>query len=328
MTVVPKTYSYAPGATTAEAHISGIRAMLAVASYWTEESGGTATSITAASTVTAGLQWSAQKVGTGSVVTIECRLSIDDGATWSPWSQISGPATVSSSICLAGTSWGAATDIAWIVETEDSISLYTRATGSSQNATGPFAGALGFGSHAGKIFTPDNRSDNSNNIAAYGILGGLVNPIGIAQNTVRSLQTGDNTDCFALVGSNWEAVKSTPIWMRGRHTTSVIRFPAAYREQCASMGDAFDLERLAPIRIQTATSGTTGNMRYWRARYFAVSDIDSAPIDSTSVRLSAASPTTIAWRHSSNNSSASSGFESATQNTVYLWSPTIIPLTT
>lgn len=315
MSVVPKVYSYAPGATTGAAHVAGIRGMLAAATWWQEQSFLAGVLIASHTTE----PWRVEYTPSGANVAV--RFSVDGGTSWSPSANMA-----QGSNTFAGAVLGAATDIAWVVETEDMLTVYTKASGSS--VTAGQAGAFSFHAAAGRLFTPDNRSDDAQNVGLFAL---LVGHPGVANFTSAiadwSLYTQSSSNSRILLGATWEQIRTTANMARGRNTLSTTYWPASNRNLVAPMGDADTAERLAPIRVMGVTSGTVASTRYVRARYYAVTETDSSGlIDSTSVRISAAD-SAIAWRHSQWQVSSATGPNSHAHNIVHLWAPTVTPVT-
>lgn len=313
MSVIPKAYSYVPGGTTGAVHIAGIRAFLAVSTYWSEVS------------FVGNLLTISNKTLPYVVLVTQASSNLfvsfsHDGTLFNPQQSVSGAYTFETTSGI-----GAGTDIAWIVETEDSLSWYSRSAGSSNTLTAPYAGALGLCFHVGKILTPDNRSDLADNIGVFGAFFGHA-AIYNAGNSNWSLSTTAGGSQF-LRGSTWEDVRIQTNFVRGWNQSLVTQYPSVpNRQYSAAMGDADQTERLPPIRIMGVTSGTACNTRYWRARYYAVGNTDSSGlVESTSVRVSSADPN-IAWRHSAYSSATSGGTQTSPQNTIYLWSPTTTAL--
>jgi hypothetical protein len=313
VSVIPKAYFYVPGGTTGAVHIAGIRAFLAVSTYWSEVS--FVSNLLTISNKTLPYVITVQVLSSSLTV----RFS-HDGLLFSD------AASVTSTNTFASTNYGAGTDVAWIVETEDSLSWYSRATGSATTQSAPYLGALGFCFSVGKILTPDNRSDLVNNIGVFGQLAGFASIYLGGGSAIFALNVAATGSQF-LRGSTWEDVRVQTSFVRAWNPTAPATFPETpNRRYSAAMGDADQTERLPPIRIMGVTSGTTCNTRYWRARYFPVNAVDSSGlIESTSVRVSSADPN-IAWRHSAHTSLTSGGSASFPHNTIYLWSPTTTAL--
>lgn len=317
MSVIPKAYSFVPDATTGAAHIAGLRAFLAVSSYWSEISyDGTTLTIS-------------NKTLPYRIVVVRAAASLSvrfshDGTLFS-----STVSTTNAYTFATTTGLGAGTNTAWIVETEDSLSWYARSAGSLTTTTSPFTDALGFCFHAGKIFTPDNRSDDANNVGVFGLLAGHAAPYTNANiNFALNTETDGSQSSQMLRGATWEKIRIQSSFVRAWNPGSTGTYPEVpNRKYSAPMGDSDAVERLPPLRVMGISSGTTSNTRYWRARHWAVGETDaSSPIESTSVRVSSADPN-IAWRHSAYTSLVSAGSQNSPRNTIYLWAPTTTPLT-
>lgn len=314
MTVTPYVYSYAPGAQTGAAHVAGIRGMLTVSQYWFEQS-YIGSKLTVAHTTQ---PWLIEY--TASANNVSVRFSHNNGVLWS------AAENMAQSYTFANTVVGAATDIAWVVETEDMLAVYTKASGSS--VTPSQVGAFSFHAAAGKICTPDNRSDDAQEIGLFGLLVGHPGCANFTSAIVDwSLYTQTSSRSQVLFGAQWERIRTSQTMARGRNVLSTTYWPTANRNFMAFMGDAETTERLAPIRVMGVTSGTVANTRYVRARYYAVTEFDSSGlIDSASVRVSSADPN-IAWRHSAFQVSGANGPNSHAHNIIHIWSPTVTPVT-
>jgi len=222
-----------------------------------------------------------------------------------------------------GSAWGTATDKAWVVETDDTFSVYTRASGTNQSTSPAYVDAIGFSYHAGKIATGDNLNDDDNT-GSFGALCGLAAPTAASATNTRALGVLTNALSQMLFRGEWVRIRVTRNFLRGINATA--GFFGGDEKFTAALGDDDGVERLSPIRVYGGTSGTVANLRYWRARNYAVAQSDvvgliysndeAGPLGGC--RQSSADPN-IWWRHSTNNPSTSGGFQNVPHNTIYIW---------
>jgi len=323
MTVIGHVYRYTPGAQTPTAHINGIKAAAQKSAdlgrSWLVVS-DTGSGTTRVLTVGHAFLPYLVRFAAVSTTNINCSFS-HDGTLFS------NAKALLSDTSFAGSIWNTATDKAWVVETEHTFSLYTKASGTGQSSTAQFVDAMGFSFHAGKIATPDNRSDDEQT-GVYGALCGLCVPFILAvAGNVRALALTSNAagpPSQMLVNGAWEQIKIQRSFVRGINTASE-QFPGD-ANYTAPLGDADGVERLSPIRVMGQNTGTFANLRFWRARNFAVGQSDltgtiysnDQPGAFGGVRQSSADPN-IWWRHTTNSGASSGGNEQATQNTIYFW---------
>jgi hypothetical protein len=321
MTVIGHVYRYTPNAQTATAHLNGINAAAQKSadlgrSWKVVSDGGTPRALTIGHvTLPYLVRFTAS--GTNNIL---CSFS-HDGTLFSAARLLASDSAFNSTV------WGTAIDKAWVVETEHTFSVYTKTSGSNQSATAAYVDAMGFSYHAGKIATPDNRSDDELT-GVYGALCGVCVPFPLATGAnVRALAA--TTDPAGppsqmLINGAWEQIRVQRSFVRGIHITGT-QFTGD-EKYTAPLGDTDGVERLSPIRVMGKDTGTFANLRFWRARNWAVAQTDGTGLIYSNdqagalggVRQSSADPN-IRWRHTTNNGSAASGFDWATHNTIFFW---------
>jgi hypothetical protein len=315
--ITPYAYSYVPGAQTGAAHLSGVRNMLVESRHW-EQHTDTGTVLTIKDQATGNLRIEMTQAANN----IGVRFSHNAGVLWTASRNMAGAST------FAASDLNASTAIAWIVETEDSFSLYTSAGGTTTGGTGVTT-PLGYCIHAGAIGMPDNRSDDGLGIGVYGVLCGQPNPYRNTTSTRSAIQTNATNANLAtmLLGSSYENVYFTAAFdnfIRGRNATSVTYWPAVDRNLSAPLGDLGEIERFPALRLLGVTSGTSFQLRYWRARYYAINDTDPRPgIGSIDTMTTVPSSSGLVWRHSVYGNLNTVVNNELAQNIVYLWASTV-----
>jgi hypothetical protein len=313
MPIAVNGYSYVPGLQTGAAHIAGIRATLQVTEFWEEDPESTTTTLIAR-----------QKDGPGrlrlAALTndINCSYSANGGVIYSAIVEMCGPTTTQN---FNSPGYAAATDIAYVIETEDSFSVYTRAAGSNTLTTGNFAGGLGFGVHAGEIFRPDNRSDQLAGIGVHGMVVGWTHAYAAGANYFALNTT--TTAGSQILHNSWGRIRTNAKMLNGRNTTTTSPYTALLRAQSELQGDTDSVDPLLGLRVFGVTSGTSSVMRYWRARNVSVSESDADGLVTASSTRVIRGQT---WRHNAYNNSISPNFNTHPHNTVFLWAPTIVPV--
>ena len=314
MPIAVNGYSYVPGAKTGAAHIAGIRAALQATEFWEEDPDSTATTLIAR-----------QKNGPGRLRMqqlandLNCSYSANSGAVYSLIQEMCGPSTNRD---LNSTDYSAAIDIAYVIETEDSFSVYTRGEGSKVLTTGDFAGGLGFSIHAGEIFRPDNRSDQLAGIGVHGMVLGWAQGYAAA-NVALFAVNGSTVSMSQILHTSWGRIRTNAKMLNGRNVTSTSPYTELLRAQTELQGDTDSVDPLLGLRVFGVTSGTSSVMRYWRARNVSVSESDADGLVTASSTRVIRGQT---WRHNGFNNGNTAEFNNTPNNTVFLWAPTIVPV--
>jgi hypothetical protein len=320
MSIKPYVYRYVPGAANTASHLNGIKRAAEksqeLGRSWLVAS-DTGTGTTRVLTIGHKSEPYLLRLQASSTTDIICSFS-HDGVNFSNGLEFCGDFAFNNS------GFGTATDKAWVVETDDSFSVYSKASGTNQSTSPAYADALGFSCHAGKIATADNLNDDEQT-GTFGLLCGLAAPIAISPNVNhRSLTLRADNPAQMLVRGQWVTIRTTKNFLRGINPTTA--FFDGDQKYTAALADDDGVERLSPIRVYGATSGTVANLRYWRARNYAVAQSDvvgliysndeAGPLGGC--RQSSADPS-IWWRHSTNTPVNSGGFQNVTHNTIYIW---------
>lgn len=319
--ITPYVYSYVPGAQTGLAHMNGVRAMLPASYHW-ELHADTGTVLTIKDKVTGNLRIEMTQAANN----IGVRFSHNAGALFTATRNMAGTSS------FAAADINASSAIAHIVETEDSFSLYTTAAGTSVSGVGVTT-PLGYCIHAGAIGMPDNRSDDDLGIGVYGVLCGLPTPYQNTTSARTAIQTGVPNSSLStmLLGSAYQNVYFTAAFnnfIRGRNAGSTLRWQSTDRDFSAPLGDLGEIERFPALRLMGVTSGTSFQLKYWRARYYAINDTDPRPgVGLVNTMTTVPSPSGAIWRHSAfGTNTAVTVHNELAHNTVYLWASTVTPV--
>lgn len=281
--IVPRVYSFVPGALTGAAFVNGINRVLISGNphYWRRID------------FTNNVEVTAENMNTGQRVRYVAQAAnvqvfyAPDGVNYSPGSLMDNFQSFTS------TDYRLSTLIAYIVELEDAITVFGIVNDPGGNQP-TLPNALSVSAQAGRIFSPINRSDD---IMSHGIMSGYA---GVYNNSTwmwlgTSTTAGGNTQSYVQTRSGWERVCCpSPL---NRHKRLVGQ-PAMIE----NIGDDADIERLAPFPVTGPVSGTLGGhfgfTRYMRARKHGWGDnVGGFTIDNFTVANSDTDPN-IAWKHS------------------------------
>jgi hypothetical protein len=320
MSIKPYVYRYVPGTANTASHLNGIKRSAEKSqelgrSWLVASDTGTGTS----RVLTIGHKSEPYllRLRASSTTDIFCSFS-HDGLDFSPEQEFCADLQWTSS------NFGAATDKAWVVETEATFSIYTKLVGSQLFPAPQFGDSFSFSCHAGKIATGDNLNDDEET-GTFGILCGVAAPIAITVGpNSRALAVRTLPPSQIRIRGQWEQIRVIKSFLRGIHTNTA--FFDGDERYTAALGDNSDTERLSPIRVYGNTSGTVANLRFWRARNFAVGQSDNVGLIYSNdeagplggCRQSSADPN-IWWRHSANNNGSSGGNQNVPMNIIYIW---------
>ncbi len=323
MSVTPKVYSFAPGAKTPAAIIDGVKRVMDYGGthHWQVVTGSHAAglNITLEDKLT-GLRRLRLVAYTGGVIptpTVECYYSHDGGVTESGKQFISGGPSGATYYALNNSVYGMSTSLAYVIETEDAITV-TTAKG-TDGGTSLVADALAMGVHAGRIGSAHNKSDSTSKIGEEGLLCGQLMVYGSSAwamlpdfraSAQNSIWTGSTYSpvCYAVSGT------AQTSW-REKRDASALRL-------VQNVGDSKTIERLAPYPIihQTAAGSPfahVGYTRYLRARVYGHGDVGpSGPTISNTTVLQSAGDPNIGWRHNYGFASVNTAI-----NTIHIWCP-------
>jgi hypothetical protein len=322
--VTPKVYSFAPGAKTPAAVINGVKRVMDAAGvhHWEEIPG----SYTINSTITLRdkatgnrrLRLLAVTTGTPSP-SVYGFYSFDGGLTESPASWLTGgPSSGSIYYNIGDSTYGISTDLAYVVEVEDAITI-AGAKGSN-GGTALVADALGMSIHAGRTFSAHNRSDSAGGVGEEGIVSGqMMVYFGSSWSWLTESRT--LTRNYIWTGESFSEISIA--------VSANVRSNTQWRDKSVSasipllenVGDNQSIERLTPYPIAGMVSGASafGHIsysRYFRARKFNHGETTiGGLIENTTVLQSAGDPN-VGWRHNFGWSSTN-----VMRNTIHIWCP-------
>lgn len=314
MNVTPKVYQFAPGAATGAAVVNGVSRCMAAAGvhHWEVVPG----SYTEGETITL------RDKATGNrrlrlvaqTNNVQAYYSANGGVLEAgPYLMSGGWPTYT----LAETTYGINLSIAYIVETEDAITI----AGGSKPSASIKASALGMGIHAGRIFSAHNRNDAERGVGEEAILCGPIDVYNVNVWSILSQDTTSGTNAVPqrgmLTGSSYIPVcyAASANGFRDKRT-------AAIEPLLADVGDSSSIERFIPIPITGpitgATSGHTSYTRYIRARKYGWGDTgpDGATISNATIIVNKLNPN-FGWRHQY----FYSGGAGTMINLVHVWCP-------
>ena len=188
--------------------------------------------------------------------------------------------------------------------------------------------------HAGRVLTPENRSDPYYDLSGFGIFCGLafvqVNEDGTGTFTINgSPQTRYVAQAACVNQVNTAAPASlimtqTGAWVNPQTFNRYNPLTAALR----NVGDAADQDRLVPYRINQIGGHVLGSTRYVRQRFYGIGN-QNPFISETSVSENEESD--IAWAHRISSlakfdAASLSGYKFS-PNTIFAYNKNVVDLT-
>jgi hypothetical protein len=292
--IKPYAYQFAPGSQTGGAIIFGVyRALLSLlgAHHWFIDSfTGTAdsnmTSLTIrnvdmVATLTAAL-------GTpNNRPVLLVQYDPGDGGAASP---IINPYGGSDSTYALNTgTFMASTIRAVVIETEDSFTLALYGSGST------YENRWVWTCHLGRIFTPDNRSDDALGRGVHGILGGNFCNVSASATTARAIISPSLADPQTFIRENSNVW--TPVFRSASYM--YLSTTAVGQQRLDPAGDDSTQERLVPARMALSTGPAFAQTRFIKQRRYGIGTTDPQgnPVTLDVAYPSAVVDSPVAWLH-------------------------------